>query len=84
VDDLDYELLAWLEGGHFIFWPQEVAAGCDQPFLAVVARLLRLRDQGLVAFLDSHVAKTESGTYLMVGPVQLRPAAIARSGRTGG
>lgn len=77
VDDLDYELLAWLAAGHSIFRPTEAAADCEQPFLALVARLLRLRDQGLVAFLDGHVAQTESGTYLMVGPVQLTPAGVA-------
>ena len=74
MDDLEYEVLAWLAAGNKVFRPREAIAHAEEAFRAAVAVLTRLRDRGLVSYLDGHVAQTESGIYLMVGPVQLTPA----------
>jgi hypothetical protein len=74
VDDLEYEVLAWLAAGNKVFRPREATARAEEAFRSVIAVLDRLRDRGLLSYLDAHVARTESGIYLMVGPVQLTPA----------
>ena len=87
VDDLEYEVLAWLAGGNKVFRPREAVAHDEEAFRAVVAVLGRLRERGLIGYLDGHVAHTESGIYLMVGPVQLTPAgglALERDRSLGG
>jgi hypothetical protein len=73
VDDLEYEVLAWLAAGNKVFRPREAIAQAEEAFRAVVAVLDRLRERGLVSYLDGHIAHTESGIYLMVGPVGLTP-----------
>ena len=77
MDDLEYEVLAWLGAGNKVFRPREATAEAEEAFRGVIAVLERLRDRGLLGYLDGHVAQTESGIYLMVGPVQLTPAGVS-------
>jgi hypothetical protein len=77
VDDLEYEVLAWLGAGNKMFRPREVTVQAEEAFRGVIAVLNRLRDRALLSYLDAHVAQTESGIYLMVGPVQLTPAGVS-------
>jgi hypothetical protein len=86
VNDVEYELLAWLEGGHTIFRPVEGTASAKLEFQDTVARLLELRERGLVQFADGRIGRTEAGEYLMVGPCDLTPAgrsALERDRRLG-
>jgi hypothetical protein len=77
VDDLEYEVLAWLGAGNQVFRPREATAQAEEAFRGVIAVLDRLRDRGLLTYLDGHVGRTESGIYLMVGPVELTPAGVS-------
>jgi hypothetical protein len=74
VNDLEYELLAWLEAGHSVFRPVEDTVTAKQEFQDTVARLLKLRERGLVQFSDGRIGRTEAGEYLLVGPCDLAPA----------
>ena len=74
VDDLDYELLAWLALGTACFRPREAIQEAEEAFPVVVEHLGALRDHGLVKYRNEHVTTTESGIFLGVGPVQLTPA----------
>jgi hypothetical protein len=71
VDDLTYEVLAWLAAGHSVFRPREATQEAEEAFREVVTILARLRERREVDYLESHVTRTEAGIYLMVGPVQL-------------
>jgi len=69
-----------------VFQPREAAQENEDAFLAVVALLGRLREQGLVDYIEAHVSQTESGRFLKVGPVQLTPdgkAALEHDRRLG-
>jgi hypothetical protein len=74
VNDLEYEVLAWLAAGNSVFRPREATHDAEEAFRGAVQLLGVLRDRGLVDYRDEHVTKTESGIYLVVGPVQLTPA----------
>ena len=45
MDDLIYEILAWLAGGHSVFRPREATEEAEEAFRPVVAVLARLRDR---------------------------------------
>ena len=86
MDDLSYELLSKLAGGHKIFHPRDHSALAKHNFQVVVELLQRLQNQGFVAYQPRHIAQSESGAYLMVGPVDLTPegnAALDRDRRLG-
>ena len=74
MDPLTYELLSWLAAGNAVFRPREATAQAEQAFREVVERLRRLREAGLVTYLEGHVSQTKSGIYLAVGPVLLTEA----------
>jgi hypothetical protein len=74
MDDLTYEVLAWLAFGNSVFRPREAIKEAEEAFRGVLVALQRLRDKGFVAFLDGHITQTGAGIYLMVGPVMLTPA----------
>ena len=77
MEPLTYEILAWLAAGNRFFRPQDATAGSEQEFRSVVHELERLRDKGMVSFLDGHVNRLSSGIYLGVGPVLLNPEGIS-------
>jgi hypothetical protein len=77
MDDMTYEVLSWLAAGNSVFRPREATREAEEAFRGTVSLLHRLRDQGLVHYLSGHVARGESGIYLMVGPVQLTPSGKA-------
>jgi hypothetical protein len=52
VDDLEYEALAWLAAGNKVFRPREATARDEEAFRAVIPVLGRLRQRGLVSYLD--------------------------------
>lgn len=86
MDDLTYEVLSWLTTGNSVFRPREATLDAEEAFRGVVSLLHQLRDKGLVSYLDGHVTQTESGIYLMIGPVHLTPAgssALERDYRSG-
>ncbi len=66
MDDLEYEVLAWLGAGNKVFRPREATVQAEEAFRSVIAVLERLRERGLLTYLDAHVGRTESGIYLMV------------------
>lgn len=74
MNDVEYELLAWLEAGHSVFRPVEGTTSAKQEFQDTVARLLGLRERGLVQFSDGRIGRTEAGEYLLIGPCDLTPA----------
>ncbi len=86
MDDIEYQLLAWLEAGHSVFRPLENTVSAKQEFQDTVARLLELRERGLVQFSEGRIGRTAAGEYLMVGPCDLTPAgrsALERDRRLG-
>jgi hypothetical protein len=86
MDDLEYDLLRYLETGRSVFQPPDAAHENQTAFAEVVGLLLRLRRAGYVEFRDSRISKTEQGVYLAVGPVDLTAqgrAALARDRRLG-
>lgn len=86
MDDLDYDLLNYLESGRSVLKPSDASREAQNAFAEIVGLLLRLRRVGYVDFLDSRISKTEQGAYLAVGPVNLTAegrAALARDRRLG-
>jgi prepilin-type processing-associated H-X9-DG protein len=69
MDVMTYEVLSWLAAGNSVFRPREATREAEEAFRGAVSLLNRLRDQGMVAYQDGHVAQAGSGIYLMVGPV---------------
>ena len=78
MDDLTYEVLSWVAAGNSMFRPCESTREAEKAFLGTVSLLHQLRERALIRYLDAHVAKRESGSYLMVGPVQLTARAGPR------
>ena len=76
MDELSYEILAWLAPGNRLFRPREASAEAEGEFREVVGALLRIRDLGWVSFLDGHISKTSGGIYVAVGPVLLTPEGV--------
>jgi hypothetical protein len=86
MDQLTHELLAWLAAGNGVLRPRESTAEAEEEFREVVVALRRLREDGLVTYLNGHVSETTSGIFLAVGPVLLTPegeAALERDRRAG-
>jgi hypothetical protein len=86
MDELTYELLTWLAEGYAVFRPREATAEAETAFREVVALLRRLRDAGLVSYLEGHISQMASGIFVAVGPVLLTPAgraALERDRRLG-
>jgi hypothetical protein len=73
MDQLTHELLAWLAAGNGVLRPRESTAEAEEEFREVVVILRRLREDGLVTYLNGHVSETTSGIFLAVGPVLLTP-----------
>jgi hypothetical protein len=71
MDNLEYEVLSYLEAGRSVFRPRNLSQEAQQAFVELMGLLLRLRTEGCVAFSDGRVSKTGLGTYLAVGPVDL-------------
>ena len=86
MDDLTYEVLSWLAAGNSVFMPRESTAHGEEAFRGVEPLLHRLRDQRLITYVDGHITQTQSGIYLIVGPVHLTPdgrSALERDLRSG-
>jgi hypothetical protein len=86
MDQLTHELLAWLGAGNSVVRPRETTAQGEEEFREVVVALRRLREDGLVTYLNGHVSETSSGIFLAVGPVLLTPEgelALERERRAG-
>ncbi len=86
MDDLSYEVLSWVSAGNAVFRPREATRDSEEDFRGLISILHRLREQGLLSYLNGHVTQTGSGIYLMVGPVFLTPAgaaALERDRRSG-
>jgi hypothetical protein len=86
MEQLTHELLAWLAAGNGVLRPRESTAEAEEEFREVVVALRRLRENGLVTYLNGHVSETTSGIFLAVGPVLLTPAgelALKRAYRNG-
>jgi len=86
MDSLEYEVLSYLETGRSVFRPRNLSAEAQQAFVELMGLLLRLRREGSVEFPDGRVSRTQQGTYLAVGPVDLTEtgrAALARDRRLG-
>jgi hypothetical protein len=73
MDQLTHELLAWLGAGNGVLRPRESTAQAEEEFREVVVALRRLREYGMVTYLNGHVSETNSGIFLAVGPVLLTP-----------
>jgi hypothetical protein len=73
MDQLTHELLAWLAAGNGVLRPRETTAEAEEEFREVVVALRRLREDGLVTYLNGHVSEPTSGIFLAVGPVLLTP-----------
>ena len=71
MDDLEYVLLAWVENGHAVFQPADSTEFERQAFQQTAARLLDLRDRGLIQVAAAHISRTGSGDYLRIGPCVL-------------
>ena len=71
MDSLEYEVLSYLEAGRSMFRPRDLSREAQQSFVEVLGLLLRLRREGHVTFADSRISKTQQGTYLALGPVDL-------------
>jgi hypothetical protein len=86
MDQLTHELLAWIGAGNGVVRPREATAQGEEEFRDVVVALRRLREDGLVTYLNGHVSETTSGIFLAVGPVLLTPEgelALERQRRAG-
>jgi hypothetical protein len=77
VKDIEYEVLAWLASGHSVFMPPNRSDAGVAAFCETVDVLMQLRDRGWVRFPDGRIAKTEDGTYVALGPVDLTPTGRA-------
>ena len=71
MDPVEYALLAWVENGHDVFQPAEPTEAERQAFQRTAARLLDLRERGLIQIAAAHISQTGSGHYLKVGPCVL-------------
>jgi hypothetical protein len=86
MDNLEYEVLSYLEAGRSVFRPRNLSQEAQQAFGELVGLLLRLRREGCIEFPDGRISKTGRGTYLAVGPVDLTEtgrAALTRDRRLG-
>lgn len=86
MDDLEHDLLSYLGTGRSVFRPTDTSKEAQRAFEETVGLLLRLRRAGYIDFPDSRISKTEQGTYLTIGPVDLTAqgrAALARDRRLG-
>ena len=81
MDELEYEVLSCVATSKATFRPRDATREAEAAFLRTVSLLHQLRERGLIRYLDGHVAKRESGPYLMVGPVQLTAAGQAALAR---
>jgi hypothetical protein len=77
VDPAEYALLAWVESGHGVFQPAEPTEAERQAFQRTAARLLDLRERGLIQVAAAHISRSGSGHYLRIGP-----CALSVEGRT--
>lgn len=73
VDQMEYEVLAWLAAGNSVFRPRFATPDAQEAFHGVVALLAQLRGKGLVDYSERHMTQTSSGGYILVGPVELTP-----------
>ena len=73
MDQLTLELLAWIGAGNGVVRPREPTAQGEEEFREVVVALRRLREDGLVTYLNGHVSETTSGISPAIGPVLLTP-----------
>jgi hypothetical protein len=77
MDPVEYAVLAWVESGHAMFQPTEPTEAERQAFQRTAARLLDLRERGLVEVAATHISQTGSGHYLKIGPCALSDAGRA-------
>ncbi len=71
MDDWDYRLLTWLESGHPVFQSAEPTDAARQEFQRTAARVLKLRERGLIHVVAAHISRTGAGDYLRIGPCVL-------------
>lgn len=71
MDNLEYEVLSYLETGRSVFRPRNLSQEAQLAFGELMGLLVRLRREGCIEFPDGRVSKTGQGTYLAVGPVDL-------------
>jgi hypothetical protein len=86
MDNLEYEVLSYLEAGRSVFRPRNLSQEAQQAFIELMGLLLRLRKEGCLEFPDCRIFRTGQGTYLAAGPVELTDAgrsALTRDRRLG-
>jgi hypothetical protein len=71
MDPVEYAVLAWVESGHAMFQPTEPTEAERQAFQRTAARLLDLRERGLIQVAAVHISPIDSGHYLRLGPCVL-------------
>jgi hypothetical protein len=72
LNGADVELLERVERGDNVFRPGRQQQPGQEAFEGLVARLLGLRDRGLVRLPESRVSRGARG-YLVLGPCELTP-----------
>ena len=71
LDVVDYHLLTRVESGNRVFQPAEPTDAARQLFQHTAARVLDLRERGLVHVAAAHISRMGTGDYLRVGPCVL-------------
>jgi hypothetical protein len=74
LDQEDFELLSRLEAGESVFRPTGDTPEDQVAFHRLVARLLQLRDRGLVRLPTGRVGTNREGRVIVVGPCDLTEA----------
>jgi hypothetical protein len=69
MDPVEYAVLAWVESGHAMFQPTEPTEAERQAFQRTAARLLDLRERGLVEVAPRTSARPDPGTISRSAPV---------------
>lgn len=72
LNGADFELLERIERGDNVFRPGRQKRPGQEILGGLVARLIALRDRGLVRLPESRISRGERG-YLVLGPCELTP-----------
>jgi hypothetical protein len=86
MDQLDFDILTRIESGKGVFRPAALTQEAREAFQVLAARIIALRDQGLIRLLDSRIARNTEGLVMIVGPCDLTHAgreALERDRRLG-
>ena len=71
MDDLEHDLLSYLQTGRSVFRPADSSTEPSTPSARQSVSCSGGVTRGYVDFPDSRISKTEQGTYLAVGAVNL-------------